>query len=193
MSEFKGFVKKINVKQGQGKRGPWSAYSVKLEKENGNEYEEWLSSGFEAPNFKEGEYVVINAEQNDKGYWTIRDSKVLKNSPAKATTGSAGQAAAGTSSRESTIHYQSSRKDAIEVLKLLTDLDALPLSAAKTKAGEVKRYEEVMALVDKLTVRFYYDVETKRILETVIDEGADNGSEEETDESPNPAPEVDDE
>jgi hypothetical protein len=42
-------------------------------------------------------------------------------------------------------------------------------------------------------VRFYNDVETKRILETVIDEGADNGSEEETDESPNPAPEVDDE
>jgi hypothetical protein len=193
MAEFTGFVKKITVKQGQGKRGPWSAYSVKIEKENGNEYEEWLSSGFEAPNFKEGEYVTIEAAQNDKGYWQIKSSKVLKNAPAKKSSAAgAGASVGGANSRESTIHYQSSRKDAIEVLRLLTDVDALPISGAKTAAGVAKRYEEVMALVDKLTVRFYNDVETKRILETVIDEGAADGETEADDEEIDPTPEADD-
>lgn len=178
MTEFRGFVKRINKKEGRGKRGPWFVNSVKLEKDDGSEYDNWLSAGFnETPNFKEGEYVHIEAEQDNGGFWKIVNSKVVKNAPAKASATTPGRvdAAAPGRSRESTIHYQSSRKDAIEVLRLLIDKDALPVSGAKTAAGVAKRYEEIMALVDKLTVRYFKDVETFRVLDSVIDEGEDDG------------------
>lgn len=179
MSTFKGFVKKINAKSGVGLKGkPWTVYSIKLEREDGVEEEKWISAGFEKPNFKEGDFVAIEAKENDKGYLNVVGYQQLKNPPARsasvsspaATKGASGHVKA-TSGTQTSIHYQSARKDAIEVLKLLQSQDALPLSAAKTKAGEAKRFEELMALVDKLTVQFFYDAETHRLLDTVADAG----------------------
>jgi hypothetical protein len=186
MSEFTGFVAKILKKEGVSAKGrPWKAYSVRLEKEDGTEYDQWFSSGFEKPEFNEGDYVKINTSPDAKGYEVIRHSKRVKNAPAKSTSrkgvavgisqnNSAPAAANGrtSSNTQQSIHYQSSRKDAIEVIQLLLANAALPMTAAKTKAGEAKRYEEIMALVDKLTVRFYNDAETHRILESVADEAA---------------------
>ena len=176
MSIFKGFAKKINVKTGTGKRGPWKLYSVKLENDDGTEVESWISLGFDAPDFKEGDYVKITTEKSERGYENATEVKRLKNAPARSAgpTKSGGAVSGGsTDARQSHIHYQSSRKDAIEILKLLTQQDALPLSSAKTKAGEAKRYEEIMALVDKITVQFFHDAETLRKLESVVDAGAD--------------------
>lgn len=179
MDNVKGFVSKITSKDGMGKRGKWTVYSMKLELENGIEFEKWISLGFEAPKVKEGDYVDIKLEENSKGFLNAVDIKSLKNPPAKPNrsgapaSGAAPAKAAGTyvSATQTSIHYQSARKDAIEVLKLLQSQDALPLSAAKTKAGEAKRYEELIALVDKLTVQFFYDAETHRLLSTVVDAG----------------------
>lgn len=182
MSEvIKGFAKKINVKEGRGKRGPWKAYSLRLELEDGSEYDKWISLGFEAPNFKEGDYIKIKASEDDRGYFKADEVTKLKNPPAKSGGGSSAATSANVkgSSTQTSIHYQSARKDAIEVLKLLQSQDALPLSTAKTKAGEAKRYEELMALVAKLTVEFFYDAETHRLLNTVADAGKiadDSGS-----------------
>jgi hypothetical protein len=177
MSDFKGFVQKIAVKTGKGKRPPYkpyTLYSLKIADENGVELEQWFGAGFDKPDVKEGDYILLTAEQNDSGYWDVKGIKPLKNAPAKASqavssTGSSG----GSIGTQSSIHYQSSRNAAIEVIKLLVETKSLPVSSAQTKAGEAKRYEEIMALIDKLTVRFYVDTETQRILASVTDEGAE--------------------
>lgn len=168
---IKGFVKKLSVKEGRGRRGPWKLYSARVELDSGEEFEHWISFGFDEPKVKEGDYVKITASENDRGYLQADEVKALKNAPARSGGSATAAPSGNVSTTQRSIHYQSSRKDAIEVLKLLTSQDALPLSSAKTKAGEAKRYDEIMALVDKLTVRFFNDAETQRILAVVADEG----------------------
>ena len=87
-----------------------------------------------------------------------------------SAAGGGGQATGD--NRQNSIIYQSSRKDAVSIIQVLLENDALPLSAATTKAGAARRYEEVIALVNKLTVQFYNDVNTLRLLDSVQDAGA---------------------
>ena len=200
MAIYQGFVAKLNVKEGRGKSGPWALYSGRIEKDDGSEYDEWLSFGFNKPSCKEGDYVKLNVEKDDKGYSKVTSIEIVKNPPAKAAPEkSAGNTdarkdtyvSASEQRKQNSIHYQSSRKDAIEIVKTLISMDALPITSAKTKAGEAKRYEEIMALVDKLTVRYFVDTETQRILDSVVDEGethtptaeAANGTVDETDDA----------
>jgi len=172
---FKGFVAAINTKSGKSSKGKsWTAYSAKIEKEDGTEYDKWVSFGFEEPDIKKGDYVKITTEANERGYEDVKELKKLKNPPARLGKGCLGGASGNVgSSTQQSIHYQNSRNLAVAVLSVLNDKDALPLTVAKSKAGEVKRYEEIMALVDKLTVRFFYDAETLRLLKTVKDEGVE--------------------
>jgi len=173
MNVFKGFVKKINSKEGRAKSGkPYTLWSAKLENEDGTEQDNWISFGFDKPEIKEGDYVKITCEQDGK-YLRVTETKRLKNAPARSSKAAAPQSAGGhVSSTQVSIHYQSARKDALQALDILLKSDSLPLTSAKGKAGEAKRYEEVMALIDKLTVRFFQDAESHRILATVADEGA---------------------
>ncbi len=174
MSEvFKGFVKTISVKEGHGRRGPWKLFSAKLEREDGTEVEDWITFGFDKPTCREGDYVKITASKNDRGYFQADEVKRLKNAPARssATAGTAAGANVSNNTQKS-IHYQSSRNAAIQAITLLLANDALPMSSAKTKAGEAKRFEEITALIDKLTVRYFFDAETQRLLTTVADDGA---------------------
>jgi hypothetical protein len=176
MAIFKGFVVAIGEKSGKSSKGKrWTIYSAKIEKEDGTEYDKWISLGFDEPSIKKGDYVKITTETNEAGYENVvKDGiKKLKNAPARSGKSASGGAAGNGSSSttQQSIHYQNSRNLAATVLTLLQEKDALPLSSAKTKAGEIKRYEEIMALLDKLTVRFFYDAETLRLLQSVVDEG----------------------
>jgi hypothetical protein len=174
MSEtIKGFVKKIGMRAGTGRSGPYTAYSLRVELENGTEFDGWIGLGYKAPAFKEGDYGKFEVGKNDKGYWTLANFTPVKNAPKPAAAAQGGNNGFVSGEvRQSAIHYQSSRAHAIDTVELLHKLDALPLSSAKTKAGEAKRYEEVMSLVDKITVQYYYDCETHRLLKTVVDAGA---------------------
>jgi hypothetical protein len=175
LATFQGFLTKLTSKSGSGKRGPWTVYSGRVEKDDGTEYDNWLGFGFDSPPCKEGDYVKIEAEKDAKGYFKVSKVEVLKNPPAKSApvaTATGQKEGSYVDNRQSSIHYQSSRKDAIEIVKTLISMDALPITAAKTKAGEAKRYEEIMALVDKLTVRYFHDTQSQRLLESVADEGA---------------------
>ncbi len=184
--KFVGFVKRINVKEGRGKRGPWKAYSAKIEKDDGSEYNEWVSLGFDAPPFKEGDYVQLETEENEGRQQYVKGSaKVKKNAPARASQntsnkGSTGGTATGGAqggtgfnepARQASITYQSSRKDAIEIVSLLLANGALPMSEAKTKAGTAKRFDEITAAVEKFTVELYNDVTSLRVLGRVADAG----------------------
>jgi hypothetical protein len=209
--KFEGFVKKITTKTGAGRRGPWTAYSAKLEKADGTEFDQWVGLGFDAPPFKEGDYVQLETkEENGRQQYVKGSARVKKNAPARTTASSGSKAetsqaasvpaASGPSNaeRQASITYQSSRKDALELVKLLLANEALPLAAAKGKAGDAKRQAEVEAAVEKYTVEFYHDVTTLRVLERVADAGvvkADSGANskdalpEDAEDNPDPDPE----
>lgn len=177
MTEFRGFVVKINTKTGQGKRGPWTLYSVKLEGEDGVELKDWLSYGFDKPKFKEGDFIKLEAEKNDKGYLQVDiDSvKVAKNPPARAGKGGGNGGGGGDSShgnyKGGGVDYNSAVARSIELVDLLIKHDALTLSAAKGAGGIEKRRAEIEAVVDKYTVKLYNDIKSLRLLETVADAG----------------------
>jgi hypothetical protein len=178
VTEFRGFVVKINTKTGQGKRGPWSLYSMKLEGDDGVELKDWLTIGFEAPKFKEGDYIKFEASKNDKGYLQVdaNSVKVAKNPPARAGKGETGSTeSTGGSSRgnysKGGVDWNSAVARSIELVDLLIKHDALQLSAAKGAGGMEKRRAEIEAIVDKYSVKLYRDVMTLRLLETVQDVG----------------------
>jgi hypothetical protein len=179
--EFRGFVVKINTKNGTGKTGkPWTLYSIKLESEDGTELKDWLSIGFDRPKFKEGDYVKLTAAPNKNGYMQVDANSVLvsKNPPARG--GSKGEvsgasASTGSSSRgnysKGGVDWNSAVARSIELVDLLIKHDALNLSAAKGASGIEKRRTEIEAIVDKYTVKLYNDVMSLRLLETVQDPG----------------------
>jgi hypothetical protein len=54
----------------------------------------------------------------------------------------------------------------------MADVEALPLSAANSKANKAKRYDEFMELFNKLRVELYNDsLDVDRVLERVADAG----------------------
>lgn len=209
MTTFTGFVARIGHKTGNGSRGPWNLYSVKIEKEDGEEYKDWISLGFrdEPPSIKEGEYITLEAEQDDKGRYTYVDgtARKPKNPPArKARAGSNGGGAGGQNRQGyrggnggggfrggqkfdgtgiqnrsnpedvKRMSYANARSAAIEVIALLLEHKALPVSAASGKAAEAKRFDEVLKAIDKLTVEYYHDGVELRKLNTVADAGTVN-------------------
>jgi hypothetical protein len=208
MSEVvKAFVAKINGRNVNTRKGPRTSYSMKLEREDGSEIDGWISIGWDKPNFSEGDYVKVTYAKNERGYLDASEVKPLKNAPAKseATAAPSGGGRGGYDPKGPTIHYQNSRTAAIELVGLMLAHDALPMSEAKTKAGTAKRFAEIKALVDKLTVQFYFDVETLRLMKSVADAGAekpaakdvdlddDGDDDSDDDETPAPGGEDDDE
>ncbi len=198
--KYEGFVAKINTKSGNGKRGPWTLYTVKVEKADGTEYPDWVRLGFDEPPIKEGDYVSFEVETDDGGVkrYVKNTLRKPKNAPARKAKQSAqnggnggsrggykgGNGGGGNRFDGTGIQNQANPKDAqrmgicasrtaaIETVALLLSANGLPLTAAKTKAGEAARFEEITAAIDKLTVRYYGDTTSDRLLETVQDEKA---------------------
>ena len=130
----------------------------------------------------------------DGNSFRVEQHKVLEDAPApRAQSGSGGGYRGGSGGggkddywkakeardiehTQPRIQYQSSRKDALEFLNILIQSDALPVTAAQNKASKAKRFEEIEAILDKLTVRFYHDVETLRVLSRVQDSDADDAT-----------------
>lgn len=171
---IKGFVGRINEKEGRGKRGPWTLYSTKLQDANGEDSSDWISFGFDRPNVKEGDYVKVTLDTVD-GRDRVVEVKKLKNPPARSAASSSSKASSGSGdapSKQSSIHYQNSRTAAIEAVRLLIESDALELPKAGTKPSQAKRFAVIVAAIDKLTVQYFNDLESMRLLETVADAGA---------------------
>lgn len=191
---YEGFVAKISSREIQSKRKNGrssTAYSFKLENADGTEQEDWIGFGFEAPPFKEGDYISVDAERNEAGYlnYTKGTGQQIKNPPARssakrsATAGNAdpgsqsatagsgdSSTGAATADRQTQIVLQHSQEMAISAAAVLLANDALPMTKAQTPAGTAKRFDEVRAMVDKLTRKFYDDVVTGQLLKTVAPE-----------------------
>ena len=158
-----GYLEETDSKGGTGKKGPWTLYKGKI---NGK----WYSFGFTKPPVAKGDYGSFVIEQ-ENGYDVVKSAAKLGAPKQEAATQPA--SSGGYRDRNDSIVYQSSRKDAIALVGLLISQNALPVSEAKTKAGISKRFEEIVALVDKITVQYFYDVNTLRNLDRVQDGGAE--------------------
>lgn len=182
MSDVIGFVKSISSKQGVGKNGkPYTIYNVVLLKKEDNS-ELRVGWGFDAPSFNEGQWIKADILSNGQYFNYNKGSPVkVQDGPAPKVVASAPVSSGGgynDPARQASIIYQSSRKDAIEFVKILAQADALPISAAKSKSAEAKRFDQLKDIVDKLTVQFVRDVETLRLMETVEDAGSVEAAEE---------------
>lgn len=179
---MRGSVVKIAEKSGRNRRGPWTRYSF-ITEENGQE-SGWVGFGFEAPPFKEGDYIEYETEEDDQGRVQYKKgtgriipkpAAAPRAEPASPTAAAAcNSQSSGPSSydaRQQQIVLQHSQEMAIHAVAVLLKHDSLPTTGAKTKAGEAKRFEEIIAAVDKLTVKFYNDVVTGRLLYNVPDMG----------------------
>jgi hypothetical protein len=185
MAKFQGFVNKLTTKEGTGSRGKWTLYSFVVEQDDGD-ISPWISFGFAAPPFAEGDYIAFETDEKDGRHNYKKGSGSKPANPperAKARTsntgaGSGNQKAAGATAavqgtngadRQTSIVMQHSQEMAILAAGVLLTHNALPMSGAASKAGEAKRFSEITAMIDKLTVKFYNDAATGRLLDTVAD------------------------
>lgn len=186
---MRGNVVKINSQDGKTRAGkPYVRWSFITRDDSGNE-SGWVTYGYgEQPPFVEGDLIEYEVETkgNFKEY-RPNSGKIIKQPPRPATPSPppgraadggnsppSGQAHAGNNgwdARQQQIVLQHSQEMAISAVALLLSNDSLPTTGAKTKAGEAKRFEEIMAAVDKLTVKFHNDVVTGRLLLSVADMG----------------------
>ncbi len=180
-SSAEGYIKKVFTREGQGKRGPWALDNFLIADENGEDIG-WFGNGFREdasvpPKAVEGDYISFDWEQDGKFQNIVKGTAVIKKdrapAPAAAESGAAPAvpAAASKGSTQQNIHYQNSRTAAIEVVGMLLANDGLPITTNKAKAGQPKRYDEITAAVNKLTVQFYNDLESFRLFDSVADAG----------------------
>lgn len=167
-----GVVEKVFTKRDNNTRGPWAADSLRISV-NGEDTGYWYQLGFreninEEPAMKEGDTVEVEYEDKSNVARTVVSARVVTAKPAAAPAASSG---GGSSSTQQNIHYQNSRTRAIAVVDMLLNNKALKLPSAASAAAVAQRYDIILDAVDKITVRFFNDLETFRILDTVADEG----------------------
>jgi len=158
-----GFVKKINTKHGTNRNGrPYTLYSCRIQDKDGNELPMWYSLGFKAPPFTEGDYVKFDAIQKNERQAEVTPASIaISSKPPKAPAaspdspmgGGAGNYNSDAARADRALH--ACRASAIELAGLLLANDALPMSGAKGKAGTAARFDEILEVVNKLTVQLF--------------------------------------
>ena len=185
-SVAEGVVERVHTKTGQGKRGPWTKYSAVIAGE-------WYSFGFKNPGIEQGDSVKVSYEEGQYGKDVKQFKKVDSGSPSSANNGgnSGSPASSGggynSADRERGMQWGNASNVAASLICKMADIEALPLSAANSKANKAKRYEEFMELFNKLRVELFEDsLDINRVMDRVADAGAVE------DNTPPPLPDMDD-
>lgn len=173
MSKYVGQVKKIFDREFSGKM----TYSIVIE---GSPLYFRLNNKRYPGIVEVGNVVEFEATENDDG----KSAKVVSPVTAgKQTKSPQAQAASGGgttdwAAKDRSIQYQSSRKDAIEVVGLLLTSGALKLPADKAKQVSV-----IEAVIDRYTAQFYVDIPElgaiKRTTTEEVEEAAESVEDEE--------------
>lgn len=176
------FVERISEKSGTGRTGkPYTLYSMKLLSKDGEFLPGYYQCGFDKPPCKEGDYIKLEATKNDRGNFdvNVKSIKTSKNPPKKPDAperkSSGGSKSSGGFQKDpatqKNIHYQNSRSAAIDAVALLLEHGGLKLIKADTKAGSASRFDTITQAIDKMTVKYFNDLESFRLFETVSDVG----------------------
>lgn len=169
MNVIEGIVERVHTKTGQGKRGPWTKYSAVVAGE-------WYSFGFNNPGIEQGDNLKVQYEEGQYGK-DVKQYKKIEGNSAPAANGNAGNSTQTNSSydpnaRERGMQWGNASNVAATLICKMADVEALPLSAANSKANKAKRYDEFMELFNKLRVELYNDsLDVDRVLERVADAG----------------------
>lgn len=165
MPTTQGVVGKIFRKDFAANFGkpPATFYTIKLE---GNDT--WFRCKEKDPGQIEGKMVkIVHSEitftKKGEKEAQVQERPEIVSGPSTQTSvtgesGSAGSTQTGglsASTRESSIHYQSARKDALQMVDIITRTGAV-----KLPAKEANKLEAVEALVDSYTARFFSDIAT---------------------------------
>lgn len=148
-------------KNSKATRNGGMMYSIQVD---GN----WYGGMFDDPGCNEGDTVSFECSQNGRFMNVAKGTlQVVKNQPTQpAAQGGGGGGNAGNreaywdnkakqdEARQTSIAYQSARKDAIEIVKTVVEQD---LITQPTKKAD--KYDWVLGLVDVLTDRFHKDVQ----------------------------------
>lgn len=198
-NHMEGFVLKIASRDGNSKRGKWVLDNLLLQDADGEELG-WFGLGFRKdikvpPKCKEGDYIVFEYEEDGKYRNVVEGSAKIRaadKAPTPPPAPQSGSASAAGGSTQQSIHYQNSRTAAIKLVDLLLNNDALSITGAKGAAGKAARFEEITEAVDQQTVKFFNDLESFRLFETVQDIGiVDTGADGDLPDS-DPAPSIND-
>lgn len=125
---------------------------------NENRFSGKIEAGFELK-------IGYTTDQNGNHVLIPEQIKTISTSgaapePGKSSSGGGGSAPAsgGGTSTQQAIQYQSSRKDALEFVRIIADNEVVKLPA-KTKPDE--RLAALEALVDRYTARFFLDIDAQ--------------------------------
>ena len=173
-TSYTGFVVALSEKSGKQKNGKsWFKYNFKVEQADGTE-SPWVSFIFnKKPPFEKDNYIRFQAEKDQNGYDVyVEGSGEILPAPARAAdTAAAAAGAPAASQKNDTIGWQNARTAAIATVTMALANNSLPLTQTKSKAGDATRFTQIQEFIDKLTVRFFIDAATLRVLENVADEG----------------------
>ena len=131
----------IVVKEGNGKKGPWKLYNIKVD---GKKY----GIGFDPVKAAVGDTVQFEAEKSDKGYWEA-DPKSFKVIPTTGRSGAAGATGVANDPRQASIELQVCLKTAGEV------------AAAAVGAGAITP-DQAADYIEKLTATFNNNILNKK-------------------------------
>ena len=196
--QLQGYLRNTNTRTTNPSKKTGKTYTIyqgEIHADNGQKFA--VEFGFDKPDVTNGDYISLDAFE-ERGVLKVDQSTIVRREPPKAaaapqqpaTGGSnsgGGDSASGQSSSGNyapreygyktnpedarRITYAASNDRALKTLDFLVRNDALPHSKAKGKGGEAQRYQEFMAALDKLTVKFFNDAMSLRVLEVVADEG----------------------
>lgn len=113
----------------------------------------WYGCGFSQPDFKEGDVLEFDFEQRGK-YMNLGKYKVLGTEKGAPAAPAKSQGSQGFDDRNTSIAYQSSRKDALYLVEILLANQAVPLPAKKADQADA-----ILALVNDYAAQFYIRLE----------------------------------
>lgn len=140
------------VKERPGKYGPM--YSIKLENDD-----TWYGCKGNKPDCKEGDTVAFNFSVNSRGYSDadVGSLELLESGP-DAPQAAAPDVQAPTAGRvsfdkkQAVIVYQSSRKDALDLIRLAAEQELLDLPKKGTVAD---KFNALRIFIDEATADYY--------------------------------------
>ena len=143
-----GTVERMSSREVTTRNGPATSYSLMVAGE-------WYSAGFAEPKCNEGDNVEFGVTQNGQ-YKNINKNSIRVVGAGDSTVSVAiSPSVPAPTSRDISIGYQSSRKDAIQIVSSLIAADAIALPAKKAD-----KYGAFLALIDEVTAKCFNDLQT---------------------------------